>query len=434
MKKAVFTIASRNYFACVNTLMQSLESSNPDLERYVVCVDEISPDFAALPKNYELISLDDLKLPHKEQMIFRYTILEFNTAVKPFAIERLFERGYDRVIYLDPDIYVYEQFEELDGEFARGAEFVLTPHYTHLWKEDGKKPGESDIMVAGVYNLGFIALANTADTLEMVRWWQRKLEFQCVIALDKGIFVDQKWMDLVPGLFPHVAILRHDGCNVAYWNLSHRTAEKKDGKYFFNGQRLVFFHYSGLNVDDPEALSKHQDRFTLSKIGVARELVLEYAEKLRGNSSARFAGFQYAYNRFSDGRPIPDDFRIYYRSTPIIQKACGENPFEASEVFYRTFRQEYLKWLLGRVWDSRPDVRIFFHHIPGSGFLNWARSELKLEDDLSFMLDENGSDGKVCCMAGAESGSFREWLKGIRMFISPGTYRFGKRLYHIFKH
>jgi len=429
MRTAVFTIASRNYFAHVNTLMQSLESTNPAYDRFVVCVDELSPDFVALPRNYELISLEDLELPEFKKMAFRYTILEFNTAVKPWAIEKLFGK-YDRVVYLDPDIYVYEAFNEINGLFDAGSKFIFTPHLTHLWKEDGLQPDEEYIMRAGVYNLGFIALAKCDEVLEMVKWWQRKLEYRCVVDIQSGVFVDQKWMDLVPGLFRNVAILQHDGYNVAYWNLSHRKCSKSGGKYFFNGQPLVFFHYSGFNINDPYPISKHQSRFNLDKVGVAKQLFLDYAEQGKKNSSSVFSTFKYAYNVFEDGTEIPDSYRYLYRTDANLQRLCGKNPFAAMTVFAKDYRRELLHWLVADLWNKRVDVREFFR-VPGAEYLNWAKNELHLPDDMAHFFPDVASGAKyINTNQRVEKPDFIEWLKGIRQFISPRLYAFGKSLYH----
>ncbi len=115
MKTAVFTIASRNYFAFVRTLMDSLEQTNTAWDRYVAVADQVTPEFEQLPRNFQLISLEQLQLPDWKKMMFRYSIMEFNTAVKPYVFTLLFEKmGYDRVVYLDPDIYVYGSMHELE--------------------------------------------------------------------------------------------------------------------------------------------------------------------------------------------------------------------------------------------------------------------------------------------------------------------------------
>lgn len=358
MKTAVFTIASRNYFAFVRTLMDSLEQSNPDWERYVVVADQISAEFEGIARNFTLLSLQELNLPEREKMLFRYSIMELNTAVKPFAIEALFiKKGYDKVVYLDPDIFVYEKMSEVEEALEQGSNFVLTPHLTGELQKDGKLPDELSIMRAGIYNLGFIALRRADTTLEMLRWWQQKLEKQCIVAVEDGIFVDQKWMDFIPGRYSDALILRHEGYNVAYWNLPHRKAEVSNGKIYFNGQRLVFFHFSGLNPKDLFLLSKHSDRYCVRDLGATTELVKEYAEKVLKNDFELWKKFKYAYDAFHDGRQISELFRCIYREREDIQRICGKDPFNCSRVFYETHRQEIVTFLKEYLWKSRMDLQ-----------------------------------------------------------------------------
>ena len=93
-------------------------------------------------------------------------------------------------------------------------------------------------------------------TTNVLQWWQSKLEFDCRVNLAENLFVDQRWMDLTPGLFDDVRVLRHEGYNVAYWNLKHRAVAKVAGGFDVNGVPLVSFHFSGLDVNDATALSK----------------------------------------------------------------------------------------------------------------------------------------------------------------------------------
>jgi hypothetical protein len=86
-------------------------------------------------------------------------------------------------------------------------------------------PTELDIRRAGTYNLGFCALKAGPNMRSMLSWWQGKLRRHCIIAHDQGMFVDHSWIDLVPGLFPHVCVLRHPGYNVAYWNMAQRPLQ-----------------------------------------------------------------------------------------------------------------------------------------------------------------------------------------------------------------
>lgn len=330
MRTAVFTIASRNYFSYVETLMESLEETNGEWERFVAVADDVA---GLEEKNFNIIGLESLNLPDADKMKFRYTILEFNTAIKPFVFQYLFQKcNYDRVLYFDPDIKVYEHLEELEACFNEGSSIVLTPHFTGLWHDD-KRPDEVSILLSGTYNLGFLGLARSEETFELLDWWSDKLATKCFADVSKGIFVDQKWMDLVPGFFPNVSILRHEGYNVAYWNLSHRKAEKKNGKYYFNGQPLRFFHFSGVNPFDINGVSKYQNRFTIDKIGVAKELFEDYAKTVLNKNYTHYRDISYAFSTFSNGKRITDIYRHLYRENVWLERLCGENPFEKGDIF-----------------------------------------------------------------------------------------------------
>lgn len=333
MKTAIFTIGSKNYFAYVRTLLQSLEASNPHMDRFAVVVDELDKEFTSLPRNFDLLELNKIDLPYPDQMKFRYNIMELNTAVKPFAILKLFET-YDRVIYMDPDIFVYKKLQPVEDALDHGYNFVLTPHFNGLFEEDGMHPDEPDIMRAGIYNLGFIALNKCADTIEMVSWWANKLEKTCINEQSKGIFVDQKWIDLVPGFYKNVRILHHSGLNVAYWNLSHRTITKDGNEFNVNGDPLIFFHFSGLNPNNINTVSKHQNRFTLQDLGDGAELFVNYANIVLSNDFDMWKKFKYSYSTYTDGRPVLDEHRICYRQSNCLQDYCGKNPFEYADIFY----------------------------------------------------------------------------------------------------
>jgi glycosyltransferase involved in cell wall biosynthesis len=328
-RTAVFSIVSPNYRHYARVLMASLQRHHPEWERLVLLVggtegaDRGEESFTTVP-------LDALPLPRPRQFCFRYNLLELNTAVKPWMFEHLFARGYDRVLYLDPDVFIYSPLVELDA--ASPEPFLtLTPHLTGSISGDDH-PSERSILLAGTYNLGFLAVSRQPPLDRFLGWWKEKLEYQCVIDTARGLFVDQKWMDLAPGLFPGVAILRHEGYNVAYWNLGQRTVAAGDGGPTVNGQPLRFFHFSGFDPALPDLVSKH-GALKIAGAGDARELIDDYALALRAAGYESFKSAPYAFEVFADGAAVPDAARIAYRNSAALQSACGPDPFEHSELF-----------------------------------------------------------------------------------------------------
>ena len=81
-------------------------------------------------------------------------------------------------------------------------------------------------------------------------------------------FVDQSWMGFAPAYLESVAVVRDPIFNIAYWNLPHRFPEQRDGYWQIGGERVGFFHFSGLDLGKLD-----QDRY-LYILGRADDMVI----------------------------------------------------------------------------------------------------------------------------------------------------------------
>ena len=385
-----FTIASRNYLAYAITLMQSVAAHYPDAPRYLILADRADDDsLVGVP--FETIAAEALALPDFDAFAFRYTIMEFNTAIKPYAFAHLRRRHPAAgIVYLDPDVLVVEPLTEVETAFAGGALAVLTPHLVDP-VDDDRQPGEREILVSGTYNCGFVAIGVHAEADRLIAWWADRLEFGAFSDTAAGLFTDQKWIDLVPGLFPQVHILRDRGYNLAYWNLSQRPVTQH-GPYWYAGrQRLAFVHFSGVDVDHPAQFSKHQNRHTRATIGKLRPLYAEYLDRLAANGHARHRSKPYAFGRFADGEPICDPVRAVYRR--YFDKGAAQpqrDPFSMDRGLYDLPCDELpvradapITRLMYAAWMLRADLRHAFDLVQPEGrrgFIRWfaraARTEM----------------------------------------------------------
>ena len=327
---AVFTIASKNYLHHVRVLMDSIRKHHPEWRCFLLLADCVDNCFDPAAENFEIIEAKDLAIPEFRRFAFQYSIMEFNTAVKPWAFEHLFE-GYDvgRVIYFDPDIRLYRPLRELE-EALDAHDIVLTPHLTQHLPDDGKYPSELDILRSGTHNLGFAALRRSEQTTQMLGWWQGRLLKDCRKAVAEGIFVDQKWIDLIPSLYPSYMLLRNPGYNVAYWNLHERPITRdQNGIVMAAGQPLAFFHFSGFDPVKSDVLSKHNTRYMLADVpSETQSLFEEYRQELMLAGYSR--GLPYAYGAFSNGVAIHDAFRVCFRSGKFPEAVENSaDPFDA---------------------------------------------------------------------------------------------------------
>jgi glycosyltransferase involved in cell wall biosynthesis len=389
-KCVFFTIASRNYLAYALTLMQSIAEHHPDAPRYLILADrdDGDPTFATAP--FTTIPVEALALPDFDAFAFRYDIMEFNTAIKPYAfahVRRLHPRS--SIVYLDPDVLVVQPLIEVEAAFADGALAVLTPHLLAPIDDD-RHPGEREIMSSGIYNCGFVAIGPHAEADRLIAWWAHRLEFGASNDVAAGLFTDQKWMDLVPGLFPDVRILRDEGYNLAYWNLSQRPLSRRAGAWYAAERPLAFVHFSGVDVDRPTQFSKHQNRHDQTTIGELLPLYQHYLDRLAGNGQAQHRVKPYAFGRFADGEPICAPVRIVYRNYFDKGKVQAQrHPFSMDRSLYDLPCDELpmradapVTRVMFAVWKMRADLQRAFDIRQAEGrkafagwFANYAARE-----------------------------------------------------------
>jgi glycosyltransferase involved in cell wall biosynthesis len=405
-----FTIVSKNYMHYALGLRSTFLKHNPECGFIIFLMDVIENEeelkvFRQLmEEGVKIISFNDLQhgISRKVdflEMLTKYTILEMNTAIKPYAIEYIFNRGSSTVLYIDPDILFYSDISDLQ-EDLKESDILLTPHIREPYNDD-KNPSETGILMGGTYNLGFIALNKTQNTYKMVRWWQDRLFDKGFSDITRGMFTDQKWVELVPSLFGNVKIFKHPGYNVAYWNLHERTLEFTD-MWRACEQKLVFFHFSGLNLNDLEPISKHQDRFTLSHFPHLLGLFKDYRDVIRSFAPDRFKRFKYFFTSCAATHiRFPDLVRREHYVD--IRKFIGNAFLGCSDV--QTKLLQYLtedqygdntvSRLAKTVWNKRIDLQDAFPKIDSDEkgrlqYRDWFGGSAKKEYGLDDVLVKTG--------------------------------------------
>jgi glycosyltransferase involved in cell wall biosynthesis len=365
------TIVANNYLAYARAFTRSFLARHPEGKVCVLIVDRPQPGHRYEDEPFTVLFADQLGIPGFSHVAFRYSIVELNTAVKPYFLLHLHRTlGCDRVCYFDPDILVLDDLSELYERLGR-ADAVLTPHLTAPI-EDRAVPNEREILLSGIYNLGFLGLAFNERTLPFLDWWSRRLYRECVSEVERGLFVDQRWMDFAPAFLPEVDILRDPGYNAAYWNLAHRTfAPGGDGGWRVNGVPLRFFHFSGYDFRRPELISKFQSRFTFADRPDVLPLFRLYEESIRAQGQEEVQDYPYQYGRFDNGVPVPEISRRALRQIdpegrrwPDPFATAGEDSFfdwlrEPADGSPSAIPLPRLSLLL---WDHRPDLQRFFPH------------------------------------------------------------------------
>jgi len=357
---AVCTIASKNYLSAVRVFAHSVRESNPGIPVYVLLVDKVDGAFDPTAEPFQIITLDELpNIPNLPLFQYKYTPIELNTAAKPYFLEYLFEKfDLQRVCYFDPDIYV---FHSLQGMFdlLNGFSLVLTPHITHPYLDD-RTPSELEINLAGIFNLGFVGVSKTDVGNSFLQWWKERLYDYCFMAPEQGMHVDQNWVNFAPVMHENVFILRDPAYNIAYWNLHYRGNRLRFlGNYrlLIDERPVVFFHFSGLPLENLNKISYHQNRFTLEDFPNIKPLFKWYAELLKDNGYEETHKWSYAYNCFDNGVKIPVFARSLYNQLEEKEKLSFGNPFITSD------KTSFYSWLNQPADDSMVEPRITRLHM-----------------------------------------------------------------------
>jgi glycosyltransferase involved in cell wall biosynthesis len=335
------TIVAPNYLPAARVLAASFLAHHPGGSFTVLLLDEP----AQSSENFEVLSPYDIGIERSEvhRMAMIYDVKEFATAVKPWLLKTLLARdSTDVALYFDPDIEVFAPVEDV-AELAREHSIVLTPHTTAPFPNDGLLPDDLMILQAGTYNLGFIAVGPGAN--EFLDWWSWKLARDCLVAVNRGQFVDQRWADFVPVLFDHT-VLRDRTCNVAYWNLHERSVRWTGERYEVEGRPLRFFHFSGFDPMKADRVSTHlatRPRILLGEHPDLARLCRGYARRVLEQGYVQHRHFPYRYDRLARGVLIdPRMRRIFREALEQVERDSAPDP---PDPFDPASAEAFLDWL-----------------------------------------------------------------------------------------
>src|SRR6266700_4629607 len=156
---AACTVVSRNYLSDARVVAESYLKHHPGAHFYTLVIDgdeggkveqALSPARFITPDDLDTLSFSDLS--------FRCTATELCCTLKPGLIRLLFRKYHEReVIYFDSDLLIMRRLDEAIGALATTS-ILLTPHLLKPIPRDGLRPAEEDILQAGAFNLGFLAV------------------------------------------------------------------------------------------------------------------------------------------------------------------------------------------------------------------------------------------------------------------------------------
>jgi len=397
------TIVASNYLPYARVLADSFFAHHPDGSFVVLLIDDEQRAVDLEDRRIDWRRLSDLGLDRAEirRLAGIYDVTELATAVKPLLLRRLVDEGRPSITYLDPDIRIYDSLEDL-SRLAASHGIVLTPHTMRPFPRDERQVDGFFVLAAGVYNLGFVAVAPSARPF--LDWWWQVTRREALADVARMMFTDQRWVDFVPSFFDHV-ILKDPGYNVAYWNLHGRELTLDGERYLVDGVPLRFFHFSGFDISKQHLLSTHQGdrpRILLSDRPVLARLCQDYAVHLERAGLEMRQRRPYGWSRIACGLEMTTRMRRLFRSG-LMAAEQGTAP-EPPDPFDETNPEAFLRWLnrpaddgprqlsryLYSIYQDRLDLQIQFPDINGSDAAKfaewiWRDSDLREKTPLELL-------------------------------------------------
>lgn len=337
-----YTSVNINYLPKARILAQTVKQYCANSTFSLVLSDQVPEGFDIEKESFdEIITVEQLGIPveNLNMWIYEHTVVELCTAVKGQALVKFLEAGYEKVVYLDPDIAVFDSLECL-SDLLEEYSVVLTPHLTAPEKSSqGIVENELCTLQHGSFNFGFYALKKDDAGKDFAYWWRDRLLEYCYDNIPMGVFTDQKWGDLVPCIFDNVYIWRDPGCNVATWNISNREIKKVNGQFLVNGSPLKFYHFSGFDSgaqermlkrygNDNECLYELREWYIQKQIDAEQELYCQYPSK---------------YNYYENGEKITIEERRLIRDRKDVRDFYKEiNPYviDQEKSYYYWYKNE----------------------------------------------------------------------------------------------
>jgi hypothetical protein len=253
MKNAVCTIITSDYLHYALALRDSIrETGFQDFHFYIfIAASKQDGVLNEMDEGTTCLFVDDLSKSEMGEAIytkyFDADMDKYRWSMKSVLILHLLEeKGFGKVFCVDCDINFYSSPKFLFDELNSSA-VLLTPHYR------ASDPGvdmENYVLsfTDGIFNAGFVG-CNTSG-LDAMKWWANSCLHICEKNAQKGQFVDQTHLNLLPVYFEGVHIVKHRGCNVANWNMLESKREvQADGTVKINDKYdVVFIHFTPTTI------------------------------------------------------------------------------------------------------------------------------------------------------------------------------------------
>ncbi len=247
MKTFFFSsVVSSFYIFKFLAMQDSLLEHCSNYHLFALCVDAAAYEILERLdlKNTTLIPVSELEKGRLYKAKKDRNYHEYCWTLKPFFLNHIMQTYKDTCYYanLDADLYFYSDPVQIISESPSASIFLTDHNFSAEFL--------SSYETSGRFNTGFVCCKKDRTANAAVNWWLDMCYEKCSLIADanREIYGDQRYVEKWPFLFPNVHIISSRGANVAQWNVAGYKIHEKDGEAYIEDDRLIFYHFSGLEI------------------------------------------------------------------------------------------------------------------------------------------------------------------------------------------
>lgn len=275
MKTVYICISSQEYLPFYTQLYKSIKINCTNSHQILYFIGEDWKYWKAV-EEYEDGTSDVINITKDYNKTIYSDPLTKICSLRARVVLNAFNNGYDRVVFCGAKIKFYDKPDALETSLNDHCA-VLTPHITQPLPDDGKFPSNASLSFTGHISTDLVGFRNTPEIVEFLKWQNEIMKTQCNTT--NFTYLDQSWLNFLPFLVDNVLIFKDPAYNVAYWNFKPRGLHFKEKKPFVGKIPLVCFQFSGILIEEPQKISRHQNRYEAS--GEFLEFLRDYCAKIK---------------------------------------------------------------------------------------------------------------------------------------------------------
>ncbi len=373
-----FTIAKKSDLPFALTLAKSFISHNPDIKFTILFTDwiydkrEVKFFSELLEKEVNFIFWPEIKnkvqIDILERLFFKYNGIEMQTLILPFVFEYFIKSGYEKIIYIDYDIYCLGSILKII-QLLDNYDFILPDHQI-MSKNKNHNKAKTNMLKNNKKRLKFIGLRASDNSIINCMNWREKTYDISTFGFPGEVYEDFEQIKYLPQQFSNTFNVKDLGYKLDSRLLNHENVQKINGKWYVEDNEMVLIQFNNGYWKDNERINKNQNKIKLHNLPVSYQLIEEYNKKISENLFETYKDLKYYFDFLpKTDIKLPEFVRKFF----YIDVFCDvPMPFRGDEVsvkkLLRLFTEdEYTDGIISKIsrfiWFIRPDLQAIFPNL-----------------------------------------------------------------------